>query len=102
MATITIIKCDRCEAKDNQEGVNVGTFQFGIKTYDLCEACYNTIRGVIVNDIHEGLLLGAKAVDDLYERLGEDRAAALFGCSSSYISDTLREVEKNIDEDGRP
>lgn len=99
MATITIIKCDRCEAKDNQEGVRVGAFKFGDIAYDLCHNCQNELKALFNNSIHARLLAGAKAVDDLYEELGEEHTSALFGCSSSYISDTLRSVEENMDGD---
>lgn len=99
MATITIIKCDRCEAKDNQEGVRVGAFKFGDITYDLCHNCQNELKALFNNSIHARLLAGAKAIEDLAEELGDDHAAHLCGCSSSHLADTLREIEEHMDED---
>lgn len=99
MATITTTVCDRCGAKDNQEGVKISNFQFSAKTWDLCHACQNEMTGAFNNSIHVRLLMGAKAVEDLAEELGDDHAAYLCGCSSSHIVDTLRHVEEHMDED---
>ena len=97
MATVRYMVCDRCEAKSYQENVKVGVFQFGSTTYDLCEDCIQQLKGAFNNSIHVRLLMGAKAVDDLAEELGDEHAAFLFGCSSSHISETLRNAEEHMD-----
>ena len=102
MATITIIKCDRCGQSNEKHSLLFRGVSLDRAQHDICETCYRTISGVIANDIHEGLLLGAKAVEDLQENIGDDRMAALCGCSGSHLSDTLREVEKHMDEGPTP
>ena len=99
MATVKYTVCDRCGAKDNQEGVKISIFQFKNKTPDLCYKCQDELEALFNNSIHARLLAGAKAVEDLAEELGDDRAAELCGCSSSHLADTLREIEENIGED---
>lgn len=98
MATVKYTVCDRCGAKDNQESVKISIFQFKNKTLDLCYKCQDELEALFNNSIHARLLAGAKAIEDLAEELDEDRAAALCGCSSSYIADVLREVEEHMDE----
>lgn len=99
MATIRYTVCDRCGAKSTQENVKIGVFQFGSNTYDLCNDCIQELRGAFNNSIHVRLLMGAKAVEDLAEELGDEHAAFLCGCSSSHIVETLRSVEEHMDED---
>lgn len=99
MATITTIVCDRCGARNTQENVKIGTFQFDQKTLDLCYSCQDELKALFNNSIHARLLAGAKAIEDLAEELGDDHAAFLCGCSSSDIADTLRHVEEHMDED---
>ena len=99
MATITFTTCDRCGAKDNQEGVKISMFLFDQKSLDLCYRCQNELKALFNNSIHARLLAGAKAVEDLAEELGDDRAAELCGCSSSHLADTLREIEERIGGD---
>lgn len=99
MATVTTIVCDRCGARNTQENVKIGTFQFDQKTLDLCYSCQAELKALFNNSIHARLLAGAKAIEDLAEELGDDHAAFLCGCSSSDIADTLRHVEEHMDED---
>lgn len=98
MATVSYMTCDRCGVQSTYHGVVMYPMQLGAAQRDVCGKCYDVIDLVMKNSIHGGLLIGAKAVDDLAEELGDDHAAALFGCSSSYISDTLRSVEEHMDE----
>ena len=99
MATVKYTICDRCEAEDTQEGVRIGMFQFEQMTLDLCYKCQDELKALFDNSIHARLLAGAKAVEDLAEELGDDRAEQLCGCSSSYVADMLRSVEEHMDED---
>lgn len=96
MATVKYTVCDRCEAKDTQEGVRISMFQFEQKTLDLCHKCQEELKALFNNSIHARLLAGARAIEDLAEELGDDRAAELCGCSSSHLADTLRELEDRI------
>ena len=99
MATVHYKVCDRCEAKSTQENVKISTFDFDQKTLDLCRKCQDELKALFNHSIHARLLAGAKALEDLAEELGDDRAAELCGCSSSHLADTLREVEENISGD---
>lgn len=99
MATVKYMVCDRCEAKSTQEGVKISMFNFEQKTLDLCHRCQDELKALFNNSIHARLLAGAKAIEDLAEELGDDRAAELCGCSSSHLADTLRELEEAIGGD---
>ena len=99
MATVKYIVCDRCEAKSTQENVKISTFAFDQKMLDLCHKCQDELKALFNNSIHARLLAGAKALEDLAEEVGDDRAAELCGCSSSHLADTLREIEENISGD---
>ena len=99
MAKVNYTVCDRCEAKSTQENVKISEFSFDQKTLDLCHECQDELKALFDNSIHARLLAGAKAVEDLAEELGDDRATQLCGCSSSHIVNVLREVEERMDED---
>ena len=99
MATVKYMVCDRCEAKSTQENVKISTFAFDQKMLDLCRKCQDELKALFNHSIHARLLAGAKALEDLAEELGDDRAAELCGCSSSHLADTLREIEENISGD---
>ena len=99
MATVKYVVCDRCEAKSTQENVKISMFLFDQKTLDLCHRCQDELKALFNNSIHARLLAGAKAIEDLAEELGDDRAAELCGCSSSHLADTLREIEERIGGD---
>lgn len=99
MATVKYTVCDRCEARDAQEGVKIRNFLFEDKALDICNRCEHELKALFNNSIHARLLAGAKAVEDLAEELGDAHAAYLCGCSSSHIVDTLRHVEEHMDED---
>ena len=96
MARVHYTVCDRCEAKSTQENVKISVFKFDQKALDLCHKCQDELKALFNNSIHARLLAGAKALEDLAEELGDDRAAELCGCSSSHLADTLREIEENI------
>ena len=99
MATVKYMVCDRCEAKSTQENVKISGFSFDKKTLDLCHTCQDELKALFNSSIHARLLAGAKALEDLAEEVGDDRAAELCGCSSSHLADSLREIEEAISED---
>ena len=99
MAKVTYTVCDRCEAKSTQENVKISGFSFDLKTLDLCHECQDELKALFNHSIHARLLAGAKALEDLAEEVGDDRAAELCGCSSSHLADSLREIEEAISED---
>ena len=99
MARVQYMVCDRCKTKSTQENVKISGFSFDKKTLDLCHKCQDELKALFNNSIHARLLAGAKALEDLAEEVGDDRAAELCGCSSSHLADTLREVEENIGGD---
>lgn len=99
MAKVNYTVCDRCEAKTTQEGVEISEFSFDQKTLDLCHKCQDELKALFNHSIHARLLAGAKALEDLAEELGDDRAAELCGCSSSHLAESLREIEENIGGD---
>ena len=99
MAKVTYTVCDRCEAKSTQENVKISGFSFDQKTLDLCHECQDELKALFNHSIHARLLAGAKALEDLAEEVGDDRAAELCGCSSSHLADSLREIEEAISED---
>ena len=99
MAIVKYMVCDRCKAKSTQENVKISEFSFDKKILDLCHKCLDELKALFNNSIHARLLAGAKAVEDLAEELGDDRAAELCGCSSSHLADTLREIEERIGGD---
>ena len=99
MTKVHYTVCDRCEAKSTQENVKISEFSFDKKILDLCHKCQDELKALFNNSIHARLLAGAKAVEDLAEELGDDRAAELCGCSSSHLADTLREIEERIGGD---
>lgn len=99
MARVHYTVCDRCEAKSTQENVKISVFKFDQKALDLCRKCQDELKALFNHSIHARLLAGAKALEDLAEELGDDRAAELCGCSSSHLADTLREIEENISGD---
>ena len=94
MATVQYTVCDRCEAKSTQENVKISKFSF-----DLCHKCQDELKALFNHSIHARLLAGAKALEDLAEEVGDDRAAELCGCSSSHLAESLREIEENISGD---
>ena len=96
MARVHYTVCDRCEAKSTQENVKISAFSFDKKTLDLCHECQDELKALFNHSIHARLLAGAKAIEDLAEELGDDRAAELCGCSSSHLADSLREIQENI------
>ena len=96
MAKVNYTVCDRCEAKSTQENVKISAFSFDKKTLDLCHECQDELKALFNHSIHARLLAGAKAIEDLAEELGDDRAAELCGCSSSHLADSLREIQENI------
>ena len=96
MAKVNYTICDRCEAKSTQENVKISEFKFDQKTLDLCHECQDELKALFNHSIHARLLAGAKALEDLAEELGDDRAAELCGCSSSHLADSLREIQENI------
>ena len=61
--------------------------------------CQDELKALFNSSIHARLLAGAKALEDLAEEVGDDRAAELCGCSSSHLADSLREIEEAISED---
>ena len=91
MATVKYMVCDRCEAKSTQENVKIGMFNFDQKTLDLCHKCQDELKALFNHSIHARLLAGAKALEDLAEKVGDDRAA--------HLAESLREIEENIGED---
>lgn len=99
MTKVHYTVCDRCEAKSTQEGVRISEFGFDKRTLDLCHKCQVELKALFNNSIHARLLAGVKALEDLAEELGDDRAAELCGCSSSHLADTLREIEEAISGD---
>ena len=99
MAKVNYTVCDRCEAKSTQENVKISEFSFDQKTLDLCHECQDELKALFNSSIHARLLAGAKALEDLAEEVGDDRAAVLCGCSSSHLADSLREIEEAISED---
>lgn len=99
MAKVNYTVCDRCEAKSTQENVKISEFSFDQKTLDLCHECQDELKALFNHSIHARLLAGAKALEDLAEELGDDRAAELCGCSSSHLAESLREIEEAISED---
>ena len=99
MAKVNYTVCDRCEAKSTQENVKISEFKFDQKTLDLCHECQNELKALFNHSIHARLLAGAKAIEDLAEEVGDNRAAELCGCSSSHLADSLRKIEEAISED---
>ena len=99
MAIVRYTVCDRCEAKSTQDGVKIGMFSFDQKMLDLCHKCQDELKALFNHSIHARLLAGAKALEDLAEEVGDDRAAELCGCSSSHLAESLREIEENIGGD---
>ena len=99
MATVKYTICDRCKAKSTQENVKISMFSFDTEALDLCHKCQAELKALFNHSIHARLLAGAKALEDLAEELGDDRAAELCGCSSSHLAESLREIEENIGED---
>ena len=99
MAKVNYTVCDRCEAKSTQENVKISEFSFDQKTLDLCHECQDELKALFNRSIHARLLAGAKALEDLAEEVGDDRAAELCGCSSSHMAESLREIEENIGGD---
>lgn len=99
MAKVNYTVCDRCEAKSTQDGVKIGMFSFDQKMLDLCHECQDELKALFNHSIHARLLAGAKALEDLAEEVGDDRAAELCGCSSSHLAESLREIEENIGGD---
>ena len=99
MAKVNYTVCDRCEAKSTQENVKISEFSFDQKTLDLCHECQDELKALFNHSIHARLLAGAKALEDLAEEVGDDRAAELCGCSSSHLADSLREIEEAISGD---
>ena len=71
---------------------------FDKKTLDLCHKCRDELKALFNNSIHARLLVGAKAVEDLAEKVGDDRMLALCGCSGSHLSDPLRHIEEHMDK----
>lgn len=98
MATVSYVTCDRCGVQSTYHGVVMYPMQLGSAKHDVCGKCYDVIDLVMKNSIHGGLLVGAKALEMLQEDLGDDRMLELCGCSGSYLSDTLREIEEHMDE----
>ena len=96
MAKVNYTVCDRCEAKSTQENVKISEFSFNKKTLDLCHECQDELKALFNHSIHARLLAGAKALEDLAEEVGDDRAAELCGCSSSHLAESLREIQENI------
>ena len=99
MAKVHYTVCDRCEAKSTQENVKISEFSFDKRTLDLCHKCKDELKALFNHSIHARLLAGAKALEDLAEEVGDDRAAELCGCSSSHLAESLREIEENIGGD---
>lgn len=99
MAKVNYTVCDRCKAKSTQENVKISGFSFDKKTLDLCHECQDELKALFNHSIHARLLAGAKALEDLAEEVGDDRAAELCGCSSSHLAESLREIEEAISED---
>ena len=99
MATVKYMVCDRCKAKSTQETVKISRFSFDKKALDLCHKCQDELKALFNHSIHARLLAGAKALEDLAEEVGDDRAAELCGCSSSHLADSLREIEEAISGD---
>lgn len=91
MATVKYMVCDRCEAKSTQDGVKIGMFKFDQKALDLCHKCQDELKALFNNSIHARLLAGAKALEDLAEEVGDDRAA--------HLAESLREIEEAISGD---
>ena len=99
MAKVNYTVCDRCEAKSTQENVKISEFSFDQKTLDLCHECQDELKALFNHSIHARLLAGAKALEDLAEEVGDDRAAELCGCSSSHLAESLRKTQENISGD---
>ena len=95
MASVTYTVCDRCKAKSTQENVKISGFSFDKRTLDLCHTCQDELKALF----NYSMLAGAKALEDLAEEVGDDRAAELCGCSSSHLAESLREIEENIGGD---
>ena len=98
MAKVNYTVCDRCEAESTQENVKISEFSFDKRTLDLCHKCKDELKALFNHSIHARLLAGAKALEDLAEKVGDDRMLELCGCSGSHLSDTLRHIEEHMDK----
>lgn len=98
MATVSFTTCDRCGVHSTYHGVKMYSLVLCGIQHDICDKCLDVIDRVMKNDINEGLLLGAKALENLQKSVGDDRMAELCGCSGSHLSKTLRHIEKHMDE----
>ena len=49
-----------------------------------------------LNSIEFGLTLGAEAVEKLQKKVGDDRAAEIFGMSGSHVAEILHNATKEI------
>ena len=98
MATVTTITCDRCGVANTYHGVTMHSLVLAGAQYDVCRKCVEVVDQVMEMSIHRGLLIGAEALENLQKSVGDDRMLELCGCSGSHLSDTLRHIEKHMDE----
>ena len=96
MATVKYMVCDRCGVANTYHGVTMHSLVLTGTQYDVCQKCVEVIDRVMKNNINEGLLIGAKALENLQKSVGDDRMLELCGCSGSHLSKTLRHIEENI------
>ena len=98
MVKVTTITCDRCGVANTYRGVTMHSLVLTGTQYDVCQKCVEVINRVMKNNINEGLLIGAKALENLQKSVGDDRMLELCGCSGSHLSKTLRHIEEHMDE----
>lgn len=98
---ITTIKCDKCAAELKESDVKLLRMQDGAelrKNYELCEKCMSDIQRIINSNesfVQYRLKKAAQIIKNWEQKVGNDRAIEVIGCSVGHITDMLEAIAKD-------
>lgn len=70
MATLTIIRCDRCGVDNSKQNEFMRSVSLDATRYDVCRGCYDTVERVMQNNTPMNIRLGIDAIEKMQELAG--------------------------------
>lgn len=99
---IMTIKCDKCTNELQESEVKLLRLQDGAvlrKNYELCEKCMGDIQRIIDSNesfVRFRLKRAAQIIKNWEQKVGNDRAIEVTGCSIGHIIDILEAIAKDM------
>lgn len=99
---IMSIKCDKCAKELQESEVKLLRLQDGAvlrKNYELCEKCANDVQRIVNSNesfVRYRLRKAIQIIKNWEEKVGNDEATKVTGCSVSHITDILEDIAKEM------